>query len=737
MNNNLQSDQEPHASSMGIADVYFVVFRRKWLLLGGLVLGTLAAGALWKVKAPLFQSTAKIMVRYVRESGLVNVDPTTLVRAPIAVGANPLATEGEILTSLDVAQEAAAAVGPELICPKIGTTNPIVASLYIKSHVKVEISPQLDVITITSRHESGQVASNILHQVIEAYLKKHNKVHSDTGGSVENLLKQRDQYREAITNADAEIKNLKSSVGIFSLEEFKKANSVEESKLRLELFSAEADLAQARATLDNLRRTTNGQGQPELQPVKELIPSTVLRDYAVLLASIEKMERDSAELLRERTKESPLVQANESRLTEAKQKKAVMEREYPGLLTAAVPVVTAPGSVTAMASPAMDLNARAAQIPGLQARIIALSNQLAEVQHKATQVEEIEPTLTKLQKERDRLDSNLTLLDSRIQQRQMDQAFGNANIQGVQAASVPMRDFKLLYKTMAGAVFGGLGLGLGLAFLLELVLDRSVRRPKDLEALAGAPLFLCIPELPLASPPKKKQKQNHAPDQAIEPYSAGGQAPGPEPDGLLRPFHEALRDRLVNYFEARQMTHKPKMVSVTSCDEGAGVSSVAVGLAASLSEIGEGNVLLVDMREAGAAHSFFHGRRACGLMDALEDEARNQAQVQDKLYVVSGATAEQNFERFVPRQFGEFVPKLKASDYEYIIFDMPPVSQTSVTAKVARFMDMILMVTEAGRTSREVATQAIALLAESKATVATVLNKRRRYVPRWLLQEFD
>ena len=78
----------------------------------------------------------------------------------------------------------------------------------------------------------------------------------------------------------------------------------------------------------------------------------------------------------------------------------------------------------------------------------------------------------------------------------------------------------------------------------------------------------------------------------------------------------------------------------------------------------------------------------------------------------------------------------KVSDYDFIIFDMPPVGQTSITSKVARFMDMVLMVIESNKTDRDVARRAGALLAESKATVATVLNKQRRYVPAWLQADF-
>ena len=65
----------------------------------------------------------------------------------------------------------------------------------------------------------------------------------------------------------------------------------------------------------------------------------------------------------------------------------------------------------------------------------------------------------------------------------------------------------------------------------------------------------------------------------------------------LRRFYEGLRDRLVVYFEVKNLPHKPKLVGVTSCGQGAGVSSIATGLAASLSETGEGNVLLVDMND--------------------------------------------------------------------------------------------------------------------------------------------
>ncbi len=85
--------------------------------------------------------------------------------------------------------------------------------------------------------------------------------------------------------------------------------------------------------------------------------------------------------------------------------------------------------------------------------------------------------------------------------------------------------------------------------------------------------------------------------------------------------------------------------------------------------------------------------------------------------------------RALPKRFSQLVPKLKASDFDYIIFDMPPVSQISITPRLAGFMDMVLLVIESEKTHRDTVQRAAALLAQSKAHVGAVLNKTRNYVP--------
>jgi Mrp family chromosome partitioning ATPase len=119
-----------------------------------------------------------------------------------------------------------------------------------------------------------------------------------------------------------------------------------------------------------------------------------------------------------------------------------------------------------------------------------------------------------------------------------------------------------------------------------------------------------------------------------------------------------------------------------------------------------------------------------GIDSALESEKRKDALVQDQLYVVKETETNQNLTSNLPKRFKSLVPRLKASDYDYIIFDMPPVSQISLTPRLSKFMDTVLLVVESEKTDRDVVRKATSLLAESKTNVGVVLNKGRNYGPK-------
>ena len=166
------------------------------------------------------------------------------------------------------------------------------------------------------------------------------------------------------------------------------------------------------------------------------------------------------------------------------------------------------------------------------------------------------------------------------------------------------------------------------------------------------------------------------------------------------------------------------------------MSGTAMGLASALSQTGDGKVLLVDMNpEQTTAHTFFDGKPMTDLLDGLEEGRRESAMVQENLYVVNAGGRDDKFS-VLPRKFANLVPKLKASDYDFIIFDMPAITQTSITPRMAGLLDMVVMVIEAEKNNVDIVNKASGMLTQSKDNVVAVLNKYHTYVPEKLHQEF-
>ena len=388
----------------------------------------------------------------------------------------------------------------------------------------------------------------------------------------------------------------------------------------------------------------------------------------------------------------------------------------------------------------------------LESRIKILNSQLDQIRTEAASVDEMEASILELQRKKQLEEANYRYFSASLEQARIDAALGAGrvtNIGRIQEPSPPFRDRSKSLKMVAAVAIGGVLCGLAWAFLIELYLDRSVKRPSEFETKLGLPLFLSIPDV---SRNGYRRLAHAAKPEPLLLKNGEGDAPPVTKNGTseengrhqletwshhhpLRPFYEALRDRLVVYFEVRNLTHKPKLIAVTGLGRGSGVTTTAASLAACLSETGDGNVLLVDMNlEQGAAQQFYKGEPVCGLDEALY--YKDNALVRDNLYVVTGGSNGDKLPRILSKRFTNLMPKLKASDFDYIIFDMPPISQTSVTPRVAGFMDMVLLVIESEKTDRDIVQQANALLGESKANVCAVLNKTRTYVPQRVHQEF-
>ena len=204
---------------------------------------------------------------------------------------------------------------------------------------------------------------------------------------------------------------------------------------------------------------------------------------------------------------------------------------------------------------------------------------------------------------------------------------------------------------------------------------------------------------------------------------------------FIRRYSEAIRDRIGLYFELHNLTHKPKLVGVTSFSSGAGTSTLAAGLAAALSETDDGKVLLVDVNLGpGDVHPFFKGKPAYSLAAALETP-KSMDSAAENLYLAQVGNSQAGPAQLGLKKFFDMMPNLKASDFDYIIFDMPPLTSTSQTWGMAAFMDKLLLVVEAEKNNRDLVKRGYSRLMAERQNVSVVLNKTRSYIPKSLDNE--
>ncbi len=378
-----------------------------------------------------------------------------------------------------------------------------------------------------------------------------------------------------------------------------------------------------------------------------------------------------------------------------------------------------------------------AQLAGTQARVAAFKSRLRDVQQRTKQLADLAPQIEELERKREMDEANYKYFAASLEKARIDEALDPSkmpNISAVQRPSPPGLETKKRNKIALVLAGGGIALGIALALLRGLILNQTVGRPLQLETQLHIPLMLSIPyrnghfALPRngspANPGALTTDRRHA---KLAPWEA---------DHFIRPYCDAIRDRLGLYFELNHLTHKPKLVGVTSVSEEGGTSTLAAGLAASLSETNDGKVLLVDVNLGPEeVHSFFKGKPAYPLNKALKPSG-SIASAADNLYLATvGSPTTGGPAQLGLKKFFDMMPNMKASDFDYIIFDMPPLDQTSPTWGMAAFMDKLLVVVEAEKNNREVIKRSYGKLIAERNNVAVVVNKSRSYVPKWLDSE--
>ncbi|HEX9045462.1 MAG TPA: Wzz/FepE/Etk N-terminal domain-containing protein, partial [Verrucomicrobiae bacterium] len=312
-------------SGFSLGDIYFVVFRHKWKIFMLTLLGLAAAGTYFFLDQPLFQSQAKIFIRYISDSHALNPsDNNTRVTSLIDMNQNVVNSEMEILTSYDLAAKVATNFGPEKVMAKIGGGNsPTAAAATIKGGLRVESTKDSSVIYVTFRHADPDLVQPVLGEVISAYLEKHAQVHKALGISDEVMEEKISQLRMEIAQTEDELRIAKTNAGIISVAETEKSLQDESSRIRRELFQARASQFEHQTSLRDLARAGAKVGVTNLLAG---VPAEKLSHYRTLCTRLNYLERRQNDYLQQGfTDENRLIKEVRDQIAAATKDKTDME----------------------------------------------------------------------------------------------------------------------------------------------------------------------------------------------------------------------------------------------------------------------------------------------------------------------------------------------------------------------------------------------------------------------------
>jgi polysaccharide biosynthesis transport protein len=280
-------------------------------------------------------------------------------------------------------------------------------------------------------------------------------------------------------------------------------------------------------------------------------------------------------------------------------------------------------------------------------------------------------------------------------------------------------------RTVMIVVFLALGLGVGLALLLEY-LDDTVHSTDEVERLLHLPALAVIPSAlgngkrRLLAGPGALQKRNGSPSENPELLmNVDGRSP-------LAESYRHLRTSVLLSTAGRA----PRSLLVTSSLPGEGKTTTAVNTAVSLAQTGASVVIIdADMRRPRLRSIFGLSERA-GLSSILSSEL-SEAEVMGMvskeavtgLQVLTAGPIPPNPAELLGSEQMRRLMVILQSKFNHVVVDSPPVSSFTDGVLISTMVDGVLLVVHGGKSSRHVVKRSRQLLQDVGAKIfGVVLN---------------
>ena len=506
-------------TSITLRDLLHILFKRKKIILLFFSLTLCIVALLPLLVKPTYEATAHILVKIGRENLYVptlptNQDASAFLSRDLDEEIN---SEIEILKSRILAEKVVEKLGPSCIYSDIneaahaslsghrkqslgayvrrflsGPSQRRVSVLYtpveeaairLQKNLKVHEITKSSIIEVAFKHEDAHTAATVLNTFIDGYFERHLEVHK----SPHSYKFSRDQvelYKKRLRQSEEGLHSFKSRHNVASLAEQRSLLLSQEAALHADLNETQRKMAEIQ------NRTT------ELRRQLAVTPKTVLLEEEVdhnptsirtLQEKLVELELQEKKLLSKYTEESRLVKDLKAEIQMLQRKLKEQEKKRSSL--------TRSGLNTIYQNIEVELLRNETDLHALRAKEKILNEQLVSYRRDLEKLSSIEVELNQLQREVDLDQKNYRLYESKFEEARVSEAMDFeriANVSLIEPARPPLNPVGRK-QMMLAILWGGLGVGIGLAFALEY-LDDSLEKPEDVEKLLKLPVLASIPD---------------------------------------------------------------------------------------------------------------------------------------------------------------------------------------------------------------------------------------------------
>lgn len=518
-------------SQIALRDVYRALFRHKYKAALFFLLVMVSVVLATAMTPRVYRSESILYLRLGREN--VTLDPTVTLSPETVVAIpqsreNELNSVSEILRSRVFIEEVVDAIGPEKVLgpessepttkaasgnqlasvsgpaghpvsessgvwekwlqkvkPGTGMTARDRALLQVTEQLGVEPMRKSDLILVTYKGWSPEIAQAVVGKLVDTYLQQH--VHLNrTGGAYEFLVDETARLHDRLSQAEQKLLELRNKTGVSAPVEQQELLLGRIGRLQDELLQAQAAAAVSEVKIQRLR------DQLARMPTTQVIDTTsgiTNEGTDEMRAQFYALKLQEMAASTKYTDEHPLLKETRRQATEAKE---LLDREE----KTRTQVTTGPDRAYEQVQ--LALITEQPLLASLKTQADQLQSQLAAAGEELRSLNENEVLIASLKREIEMDEASYRKYAANLEQARIDQELERqriSNIKLVQPATYEVKPVspRAFWNLALGLLVGSIG-GLGLALTAEYM-DHSFRTPEDIEERLELPALVSIPRL--------------------------------------------------------------------------------------------------------------------------------------------------------------------------------------------------------------------------------------------------